>query len=268
MSFARRILRSSVEAVGTSVAFVILYSVLAGLAGTPARLEEVAHRSAEGMVPLEYLTSALFRDTNVNLVFFIAFWAVIWLALKTHHWMRGESSRRFLFLLIFPFAVLVAIAGFMGSEFKVERGVYPSWFDLNNAQGGTGVGVGYLKLALRPALLAAWAALAFATLLLMARVTKAHLHLDGIDPGHRRGGRLFRSAPVCLDDGVLSAPLHPERQSHGLSSCCVCSKEKAGDYGQLLRGHGPIDRPRCDRDQACRRGLCATRPRSSGPRKT
>ncbi len=166
MSFARRILRSSVEAVGTSVAFVILYSVLAGLAGTPARLEEVAHRSAEGMVPLEYLTSALFRDTNVNLVFFIAFWAVIWLALKTHHWMRGESSRRFLFLLIFPFAVLVAIAGFMGSEFKVERGVYPSWFDLNNAQGGTGVGVGYLKLALRPALLAAWAALAFATLLL------------------------------------------------------------------------------------------------------
>jgi hypothetical protein len=162
----RSLLRTAAEVLTTSVGFILLYAVLAGLSGTPARLEEIAHSTGDGFVAIEYLVSAILRDTNVNLIFFIAFWVVIWLALRAHHQFRGAPSRRFLFLLLFPFAVLVALAGFMSTEFKVERGIYPSWFDLGNAQGGTGVGLGYLKLALRPEILAGWVALALAALFL------------------------------------------------------------------------------------------------------
>jgi hypothetical protein len=161
-----------------AIVFSLLYSLLAGVSGVPARLEEIAYFTKEGYRFHEYLFSAFLRDINVNLIFFTVFWLVIWGVCKLRvRWGQKRLSGRLSFLLIFGFAVFFGLMEFMGAEFRVERGIYPSWFDVRNSTGGSAVGLAYFKLAFSSSVLIGWLATLLGSAVLAAYVSRAQTHL-------------------------------------------------------------------------------------------
>ncbi len=153
-------------------------SLVAGMCGLPGRLEEMNHFRKDGFRVSEYLFSAFLRDTNLNLIFFIAIWVGLWALLKVHTlWKRRANGALLALAFVLP-TLLIAVASFLGSEFRVERGIYPSWFDINNSQGGSGVGMAYARLAVGQTILPGWGALLISAALFTRWLSKRQTRIS------------------------------------------------------------------------------------------
>jgi hypothetical protein len=222
-------------------------TLLAGLIGVPARLEEISYFSSEGYVFHEYLISAFLRDININLIFLTVLWALVWTGLKLRSHFSGKNlSWSLCFVLVLGTAGVLALLEFTGAEFRVERGIYPSWFDVRNSSGGSSVGLAYLKLAFSSTVAAGWAAVilgsaALSTLLYFSQVRLLRLApfllslliLGGISDQMRYVWlAASRALPSIMSASVTDSPLAGFLQKNKLRT----STNTFSGVGSLFRG--------------------------------